>query len=332
MLLPAVPYPARWERAAAAVYRKAMREITAGILAALTPILDESRTDGTRTDAAAAVSPKQLAAMRRALTALRTKSLTGAPSRLIKAFKRIAEGVFTNVEEKTNAGLKTVAAVNIVSESAPPAMIEAWATKNAGLIRKLQPEAISDMQRMVFRGVADGTTTSDLSKQIKARFGVDDRKADFWARDQVSKLNGNITAAKQKSLGVEEYVWVTSGDERVRPTHRANNGKRFRWDTPPPVTGHPGHDYNDRCTARAVLPGDTAESLQAEADARAKAQAIREARAAPILAAAKAGGSSKNASQATPAQIANIKKLGTSTAASRARAAEGPVSVGEKPG
>ena len=284
VVLPAVPYPLRWERAAALVYRRSMQEIIDGMIAALVPILEDDRTDGTHTDAAAAVSPKQLAAMRKALTGLRTKSLTGAPSRLVKAFKRIAEGVFDNVETKTNAGLKSVAAIDIVTEAAPTAMIDAWAAKNAALIKKLQPEAISDMQRMVFRGVADGTTTTDLAKQMKARFGVDDRKADFWARDQVSKLNGQITEAKHKALGVEEYVWVTSGDERVRPTHRANNGKRFRWDTPPPVTGHPGHDYNDRCTARAVLSGDTAESLAAEADARAKAQAIREARAAPILA------------------------------------------------
>lgn len=283
VVLPAVPYPARWEREAAKVYRQAMREILAGILATLTPILDESRADGTRTDAAAAVSPKQLAAMRKALTALRTKSLTGAPSRLIKALKRIAEGVFNHVEERTNAGLRSVVAIDIVSESASPAMIEAWATKNAALIRKLQPEAISDMQRMVFRGVADGTTTSDLAKQMQERFGVDERKAKFWARDQVSKLNADLTQAKQTKLGVKQYQWVSSGDERVRPTHAANNGKVFDWDKPP-ATGHPGEDYQCRCRSAPVLPGDTAESLQAEADARAKAQAIREARAAPILA------------------------------------------------
>ena len=35
VVLPAVPYPARWEREAAKVYRQSMREITAGILAAL---------------------------------------------------------------------------------------------------------------------------------------------------------------------------------------------------------------------------------------------------------------------------------------------------------
>ena len=280
VVLPSVPYPARWEREAAKVYRAAMREILAGILARIAPIL-EATNDATRNDAA--VSPAQLAAVRKALTGLRSASLLGASSRLRKALAKVAAGVFTHVEEKTNAGLRSAIAIDIVSASAPEAMIEAWATKNAALIKKLQPEAIGDLQRMVFRGVADGTTTSDLSAQIKARFGVDRRKAEFWARDQVSKLNADITQAKQTKLGVEEYQWADSGDERVRPTHHANNGKFFRWDKPP-ATGHPGHEPNCRCTPRAKLRGDTVESMKAEADARAKAQAIREARAAPILA------------------------------------------------
>lgn len=44
------------------------------------------------------------------------------------------------------------------------------------------------------------------------------------------------------------YIWRTSGDDKVRPSHAANNGKIFAWDNPP-ETGHPGEDYNCRCRA-----------------------------------------------------------------------------------
>lgn len=47
--------------------------------------------------------------------------------------------------------------------------------------------------------------------------------------------------------GYTEYYWHTQRDSRVRPTHAANDGKWFSLFTPPPVTGHPGHDYNCRC-------------------------------------------------------------------------------------
>ena len=44
------------------------------------------------------------------------------------------------------------------------------------------------------------------------------------------------------------YMWLTSGDEKVRPSHAANVGKIFYWSDPPP-TGHPSEDINCRCVA-----------------------------------------------------------------------------------
>jgi len=49
------------------------------------------------------------------------------------------------------------------------------------------------------------------------------------------------------------YIWRTRGDEKVRPSHAANDGKVFAWDSPPP-TGHPGEDYGCRCTAEPYQP------------------------------------------------------------------------------
>ena len=61
-------------------------------------------------------------------------------------------------------------------------------------------------------------------------------------RDQTTKTIGKLTEARQRQAGIEEYVWRTSEDESVRPTHRRNNTKTFQWANPPPATGHPGHD------------------------------------------------------------------------------------------
>lgn len=49
------------------------------------------------------------------------------------------------------------------------------------------------------------------------------------------------------------YIWRTQGDSKVRPSHRANDGKIFSWDDPPP-TGHPGEDFGCRCFAQAYYP------------------------------------------------------------------------------
>lgn len=65
-----------------------------------------------------------------------------------------------------------------------------------------------------------------------------------------------IEVALKQATRTEEYVWRTEQDEKVRLTHRANDGHLFRWDDPP-VTGHPGDDYNCRCTAIQYTPGET---------------------------------------------------------------------------
>lgn len=44
------------------------------------------------------------------------------------------------------------------------------------------------------------------------------------------------------------YTWRTMRDDRVRPTHAANEGRVFAW-RDVPVTGHPGHAPNCRCKA-----------------------------------------------------------------------------------
>ena len=51
------------------------------------------------------------------------------------------------------------------------------------------------------------------------------------------------------------YIWQTSRDSDVRPTHAANHGKIFDEESPP-ATGNPGHEPNCRCTAIYIDKND----------------------------------------------------------------------------
>jgi hypothetical protein len=57
-----------------------------------------------------------------------------------------------------------------------------------------------------------------------------------------------------KAMGDERptthYIWRTIGDDKVRSSHAANNGKIFVW-SQPPETGHPGEEYGCRCWAES---------------------------------------------------------------------------------
>ena len=92
-----------------------------------------------------------------------------------------------------------------------------------------------------------------MIKQIQKIGRNTTKRAKLIARDQSSKLNSALNQQRQQNFGVEEYVWRTSGDERVRDNHRSKNGKTFRWDDPPKDTGHPGQDVQCRCVAQPII-------------------------------------------------------------------------------
>lgn len=140
--------------------------------------------------------------------------------------------------------------------------LAAWEKENMNLITNMSANRISAVQGTVQRAVASGTRSRGLIDQVAKSLDVGKGRAKTIARDQVSKLNANLTQIRQRDAGVDEYEWSTSQDERVRPTHRANAGKRFKWSKAPAATGHPGNDVNCRCVALPVFP-DIEEMLAA---------------------------------------------------------------------
>jgi SPP1 gp7 family putative phage head morphogenesis protein len=116
------------------------------------------------------------------------------------------------------------------------------------------------------QAVTSGWSVKTLAERIHA---LDTKmttgKANFIARDQIGKLNGHITQRRMESVGLTMYIWETSGDERVRPSHEMMDGGLCRWDDstvysddggktwiPRPsgsVLLHPGIDIMCRCTA-----------------------------------------------------------------------------------
>lgn len=133
------------------------------------------------------------------------------------------------------------------------AEIDAFTSSNARLITSIQSDYLDRVEGIITRGVQSGRLSTEITKEIQSTFKIPKNRAKLIARDQVSKLNGNLNRLRQTNAGVEEYEWLTAEDERVRPTHRANNGKIFKWDSPPSATGHPGEDVNCRCVPIPVI-------------------------------------------------------------------------------
>lgn len=65
---------------------------------------------------------------------------------------------------------------------------------------------------------------------------------------------GLINQLRQEDLGIEEYIWRSRDDDKVRDSHAAYDDRVFRWDDPP-EGGHPGQAHNCRCVAEPIAPG-----------------------------------------------------------------------------
>lgn len=136
-----------------------------------------------------------------------------------------------------------------------------WVKENVDLISTIPEDTLDKMKDIVYDGYVNGRTTTQMVKDIQRTYGVSKRHANLIARDQTAKLNGQIQQYQQQDAGIEEYIWCTTGDERVRSSHRELNGMKFRWDTPPENSDgracHPGEDYQCRCIGRPVFNKNT---------------------------------------------------------------------------
>lgn len=142
---------------------------------------------------------------------------------------------------------------SIIQDEGLEDILVATTRENVALIRSIPEEYFKKIETLVFTGTTQGTRAGSMIAQIQKIGKTTTKRAKLIARDQSSKLNSALNQQRQQNLDVEEYIWRTSGDERVRHNHRSKNGKKFRWDSPPKDTGHPGQDIQCRCVAQAII-------------------------------------------------------------------------------
>jgi SPP1 gp7 family putative phage head morphogenesis protein len=130
-----------------------------------------------------------------------------------------------------------------------------WVASNVALIRDMPQKYLTQVDSVVRSGVAQGLGVRGIASQLESIGGIDKRRAKLIASDQVGKANAALTQYRQMDLGLDSYVWRSSNDSRVRPTHAEAEGQTFKWAKPPTFTGgHPGHAVRCRCRAAPVFP------------------------------------------------------------------------------
>lgn len=134
-------------------------------------------------------------------------------------------------------------------------VMDSFVADNLRLINGMNEKTLGEIGAIL--DANHGKRAEDIKGEIMERFEVDESRAALIARDQVLKKNGALHKIRQQKAGIEEYEWVTSSDERVRPSHAELDGEIFSWAEGAPLLGglNPGEDVQCRCTAMPIIPG-----------------------------------------------------------------------------
>lgn len=150
-------------------------------------------------------------------------------------------------------------------------MKSSWAADNYTLITSNAKRYVSQINTLTEQAIVNGLSPKKLTQEIiKATNGLSDAHCKLLARDQIGKLNGQITQAQMEEIGLDLYVWSTSMDDRVRDDHAVMEGLLCRWDDASvcsydngktwvdrpsnAVQLHPGQDIQCRCIGLAFYP------------------------------------------------------------------------------
>lgn len=125
------------------------------------------------------------------------------------------------------------------------------------LIKSIPLEAAQRVHKLTMEGLVTSSRAAEIANEIRRSGKVTESRATLIARTEVGRASTNLGQARAEYVGSEGYIWRTSMDADVRPSHRKMEGKFVRWSNPPTLdnlTGHAGCVPNCRCYTEIVLP------------------------------------------------------------------------------
>lgn len=218
------------------------REDLEPLVAELPDILDGSREDDQRRDAGKAGRVRLIAARARELAAQRAERDVESLARMFGL------KMDSHLRRQLNARVKAVFGTEVPLADASR-ILQAWVGEAVSLIHDLPRAYITRIEQGVVRALAGGVRAAAFAKELEEELGIARKRARLIARDQLGKLQAQVSRLRNTELGSETFIWSTMRDERVRPTHRALNGRRFSWATGAPGEGLPGQPIRCRCLA-----------------------------------------------------------------------------------
>ena len=202
------------------------------------------------------VPPETIRRAQRAMTKA-ARDLAGSKA-LQEALARAARATDAHSRAIWNAQAEALGLDVTGADRFRSARMAGFRKENLGLIRSLCAEHVRRVGKVLRENA--GARVETIARELQEATGASQARAQLIARDQVLRMNSQLTQDRHEAAGITEYTWSASRDVRVRKRHRDLDGTRQRYDDPPVVdlkTGrraHAGQDFQCRCVAVPILP------------------------------------------------------------------------------
>lgn len=163
----------------------------------------------------------------------------------------------TPTRVRLDADYEPVARLRPFQNAEQQALIDQWRIENLRLITNAGDDHVAELAEAFKAAQEQGLSRQELIDTVKKVLKTGEDRAKLIASDQTTKFNGTIQAVQQQAAGITEFVWSTSKDGAVRPTHRELEGKTFSWAVGAPDGPNmvlPGQPVRCRCQAIPKIP------------------------------------------------------------------------------
>ncbi len=168
------------------------------------------------------------------------------------------------VEKEFQANVKSITIAPNLTKKQREKIAAEWNDNMKLWIRDWTAEEIKKLRSEMQATIFTGNRYESAVKTIQKSYGQSQNKAKFLARQETGLLMAKFKETRYQDAGIMEYKWgcvAGSAKHPVRASHKALEGKIFRWDNPPVTTmpgeptrrNNPGEDYNCRCFARPIV-------------------------------------------------------------------------------
>ena len=171
---------------------------------------------------------------------------------IVERSNRQNVAMWSELSKALSQKLETLAS----SREAVAMAMEDLAAEGARLITSLPLETAIQVETAAQTAALTGARHESLVEYIESRGGVARSRAELIARTETARQTTILTQTRAVSIGSTGYIWRTSDDGRVRPSHAAMDGEFVKWSEPPTLdglTGHAGALPNCRCYPEPIV-------------------------------------------------------------------------------